>query len=224
MILLKPKIFHILLENKRIEIIKACVYYYFKVNKNYLNYVLFYKYKGSCLMNRLIMRYPLSFTSILCLTTSRMEIHQNDFFIMLFLLIILKVNHIFIYMSQEVENKIHEIFSRLSNLFIIGIIEGKYNAFEHMIVVYNEGGNLKTYNIMNPGEKIYLINTSCVINCFCFIIDKLGYAFSTNDIYNEFYLLRNLINIKSISQMYENEIQPLMFKILRNNINKYFQR
>lgn len=171
---------------------------------------LYLKYKGILIIYNIINRLInlkqfdllINLPSYVPIFVNSIKVHKNDIytFILFINLLQIQLNINFNYvinMKYTIDmDFISEYYKLYKCDFIIFIIKTNefidINNFDH-IVIYDYKTNY-LYNILT-NSKIYIQNTSCIINSLCFILDKINYAYNINNIITmfKFFQLNNYI-------------------------------
>jgi len=185
---------------KNIKFIRFLLNYYYYNDRDYYKQIMYSKNKNNTFIDSLIHKYPIMFNYILGIKLNNIELKsfQNDIFFLLILLNIIKQNlaprkvkyKIFIIKEKYVDSifsVLQDINKDIFYLYLVKFEESDDSMPEHIIISYKN----QLYDIMN--NKMYIQNTSCVINSFCFILETLQIPFNINNISTIFYFLRHTI-------------------------------
>jgi len=192
--MIKININKLIIAFKNVKNIKKLLRIYIKYNGLLIIYYTVYKIVKNKNIDY-IMNLPYYFPIV----TTNITLHKNDIYT-LYLLLYLSLNKYQIKYKYIVycKNKFDLSFIQQYNKFICNndfyIIITKLidhidnNSYDHIIVYHTKTNYL--YDVMDINSKIYIQNTSCIINSLCFILDKINYNYNIQYILTLFKLFQ----------------------------------
>lgn len=151
----------------------------------------------------------INFSNYFPFITNSIKLSNVDYYIMIILVKILptKTKQIYIVKDELDFDNLIDLFKQIKTNYII-IIHKKTDIdstnFDH-VSVYNNTNNY-FYNILDQDSKIYISNSSCAINCLCYILDCLNISFNNSSI----------ITLFKFFQLYPKFVFHIYFKIFKN--------
>jgi hypothetical protein len=142
-----------------------------------------------------IMNLPYYFPII----TTNITLHKNDIYT-LYLLLDLSLNkykikyQYIVYCKKKFDLSVIQQYNKyiFDNDFYIIITQlidhSDNNSYDHIMVYHTKTNYL--YDVMDTNSKIYIQNTSCIINSLCFILDKINYDYNIQYILTLFKLFQ----------------------------------
>jgi hypothetical protein len=133
------------------------------------------------------------------IVTNNITLHKNDIYT-LYLLLYLSLNkyqikyQYIVYCKKKIDLSVIQqynksIFDNDFYIIITQLIDHiDNNSYDHIMVYHTKTNYL--YDVMDTHSKIYIQNTSCIINSLCFILDKINYDYNIQYILTLFKLFQ----------------------------------
>lgn len=157
--------------------------------------ILFKKYN---ILINITYYFPFSINSI--------KISSIDYYILIILLKTLPINITEVYYLKytfDQQNLREILLTKQNNYFVIihRKLDFDNTNFDH-VSIYNKENDY-FYNILDNKSQIYIDNTSCAINCFCYILNSLNINFTNLNIITLFKILQ--INPLLVTNIYKSQ-------------------